>query len=98
MVDNGAVVMPADIVAAIADSTTAQGWLSGARLKSERVYVITSATLGEQKKVCEYFEQLITHRSWAISQGEPKELLLEWRRIEFDLFDRFPAYKWFNTA
>ena len=43
MIDFGALIIPAEIVSALADSNHKSGWLSGAVVKSEHVFVAISA-------------------------------------------------------
>jgi len=98
MIDFGALIIPAEIVSALADSNHKSGWLSGAVVKSEHVFVAISAQIGSETKVCNYYTALLPHRSWDVIQGVSKEHLLRWTQVEAGFIEEYPVYKSFNTV
>lgn len=96
MFDFGALIIPSDIVAAIDQSTAHDGWLSGAVLDSEPVFVVTSATIGEATKVSSRFVEIITHRAFHPDTGTPKDQLFRWVKVEPGFLTAYPAFREFD--
>ncbi len=85
MINWGALIIPLDIVSAIADAEECLGWLGGGGLKQERVFVVTSAQIGAETKYCSYFMELFPHRSFDPLEGGFQEQLIPWRRSPLGL-------------
>jgi hypothetical protein len=98
MINWGALIIPLDIVSAIADAEECLGWLGGGGLKQEQVFVVTSAQIGAETKYCSYFMELFPHRSFDPLEGGFQEQLIPWRRSPSGLLENRQLFKWFKTS
>lgn len=90
MPDLGAVIVPADIVQAIAKDEQSQGWLGGARIDPESLYVVVSATLSAGVKQTVALPRLGTHRGF--HEGDSTDNLLRWFRVGRGFWDTFKPW------
>lgn len=96
MPDIAAVIIPADIMFAIADDEQPLGWLGGAYLKRESLYIVTSAKLAEKVKQSPATPRLRLHR--ALQEGELKDELLRWFRVDQKFADTFTPWQLSNRV
>lgn len=89
MSDIGSIILPVDLVLEIDSSSEPNGWLGGSCLKSEHVFVITSAVIGSENKPSEYGNRLSSHRAFQTGMGELSDKLLQWVRIGRDHATKF---------
>lgn len=97
MFDFGTLIIPSDLVNAISSASVNLGWLGGSSLAAERVFVITSAEIAGERKVCGYYPTLVSHRSYQLLEGTPTHELLKWIKVAEGFSAAYPAYKWFDT-
>jgi molybdopterin/thiamine biosynthesis adenylyltransferase len=82
MNDFGCVVVPADLVLMATASNQNSGWFGGSRLESERVYVVSSLSIGEgEKKTSKHAGRLLSHRFYRPGAGEIADELIEWVQV-----------------
>jgi hypothetical protein len=98
MIGFGSLIIPSDIVAALAASDDKSGWLGGASLQSEDVFLVTFARIGLETTVCQYYASLFPHRSFDVFEGIPTDELLQWARVKPGFLDKYPPYEWFDTT
>jgi len=91
MTDLAAVIIPADIVQAIATDEYAQGWLGGAHCDTDNLYVVVSATLSNGVKRTVALPRLGTHRGF--EEGNSTDNLLRWFRVSRDFWDTFKPWQ-----
>ena len=86
----GSIIIPSDILAAVAADEAISGWLGGARLNSERVFVTVSAQIGSETRYCGYTERLAPHHAFNPLERGYEERLVRWVKTSAD----FPAGEW----
>ena len=91
MPDLAAVIIPVDIVHAIASDEQSQGWLGGARIDPESLYVVMSATLSSGVKPTAALPRLGMHR--AVQEGDSTDKLLRWFRVGREFWDSFRPWQ-----
>jgi hypothetical protein len=96
MPDFGAVIIPADIVQAIASDAQSQGWLGGARIDADSLYVVVSATLSTGVKQTIALPRLATHRCF--QEGDSTDNLLRWFRVGREFWDTYKPWHKSNRS
>jgi len=95
--DFGALIIPADIVAAIDHGSETHGWLSGSTLDSERVFVAPIASIGTSKKVSSLFDDLVMHRVYQPLLGSLKDNLLKWVKVDPGFLQSYVPFRLSST-
>jgi molybdopterin/thiamine biosynthesis adenylyltransferase len=91
MPDLGAVIVPADIVDAIANDEQSQGWLGGAHIDLDNLYVVVSATLSTGVKETVALPRLSAHRCF--QEGDSTDTMLRWFRVGHGFWDSFKPWQ-----
>lgn len=87
----GAVIVPADVAAKILASGQRYGWFDGVESKSEQLFVVWGATIGDEQVVSDAVARLATHRACHFFRGSYQTQLLQWAVIAPGSGDRFES-------
>jgi len=97
VIDLGVLVIPADLASAIANSAESTGWLGGASIPGEKLYVATSAQIGADTKQSASTPRLRSHRAFQTEFGTISDRILRWLRVGPEFGERF-RFGLTNTA
>lgn len=81
----GSVVLPADLVSAVRESTATNGWFGGSRIVSERVFVVTHVSIDDKVTVSKHKGSLLSHRAFEKGFGEEADELVRWVRVSAEV-------------
>jgi molybdopterin/thiamine biosynthesis adenylyltransferase len=87
----GAVIIPADLTRRILKAGLSHGWLDGTKSKTEEIFVVWSAAIGEEEVVSEALPRVSTHRACQFQTGIYKPQLLEWWVVAPGVSRRFSS-------
>jgi molybdopterin/thiamine biosynthesis adenylyltransferase len=98
MLTAGSIVLPSDLTPTILASTHKTGWFGGSAIVSESVFVVTYASIGEEKVVSNKRHLLLSHRAFEIGKGEQGAELVQWVRVGKDFSAVLSDWRTFATT
>ena len=69
MMTFGALVIPGDLAIAALDGNDSQGWLGGASIQTEGLFVATTLTLAGETKYSAHLQRVLGHRATHLLRG-----------------------------
>lgn len=88
----GCVVLPTDLVEGALATDKRRGWFSGAKLRSERVFVVIGIRDGDNSTTTNYIERLKDHRALTPAYGDYKDELLKWINVKEGFTKEFESH------